>query len=93
MEYPFQQPRNEAVFTCKHILEEGATICYVTHDEDDGAWQFMCGSDTHIASDARVIALHQAFDRDQTIGALAEMPLGYGAKRENKDSFWESFKI
>jgi hypothetical protein len=91
MKFPFNEPENVAVFTCCHIIEQDADICYVTHDEDDGAWQFLCGQD-HCEADARVISLRSVFDKDPGIGDLYEMPLGCGATRTNKRAPWNGFR-
>ncbi len=91
MNFPFHEPENVAVFTCVHVLENGADICYVTHDEDDGAWQFLC-KETHDAEDARIVALKAVFEMDPTIGALAGMPEGCGAVRESKEHPWKGFQ-
>jgi hypothetical protein len=40
MRWPFNDPPNVAVFTGKAIAEDGQCICYVSHDDEDGAWQF-----------------------------------------------------
>ncbi|MEL6482678.1 MAG: hypothetical protein AAFQ75_14610, partial [Pseudomonadota bacterium] len=29
------------VFTCKRVMEDPATMCFVAHDED-GDWSFLC---------------------------------------------------
>lgn len=91
MKFPFQEPENIAVFTCVHILEGDADICYVTHDEDDGGWQFLCG-ENHDESDARIVSLKQIVEMDPSVGALSDMPLGYGAVRNDKASPWKGFK-
>ena len=91
MKFPFNEPENLAVFTCVHVLERGADICYVTHDEDDGGWQFMCG-ESHDESDARIVSLQEIFDRDPSVGVLSQMPLGCGAVRENRESPWKGFR-
>ena len=92
MKFPFDEPKNVAVFTCKHILEDGVDICYISHDEEDGCWQFLCGSNDHIESDARIISLKHAFDLDNSIGKLADMPLGCGAIRKKKGASWQDFR-
>ena len=92
MKFPFDEPKNVAVFTCKHILEDGADICYISHDKEDGFWQFLCGSNDHIESDARIISLKHAFDLDNSIGKLASMPLGCCAIRKKKGAVWQGFK-
>jgi hypothetical protein len=38
--WPFAAPPNVAVFTSKQSISGDAWIHYVSHDEDDGAWQF-----------------------------------------------------
>jgi len=87
----FNESENVAVFTCCHILSNESDICYVTHDEDDGAWQFLCGQD-HAEADARIVALKDIVNIDSSIVALADMPLGCGAYREDKSSAWNGFK-
>jgi len=89
MKFPFNEPENVAVFTCVHVMEEDADICYVTHDEDDGAWQFLCGQE-HSAEDARVVSLKSVFDKDPGIGDVSQLPLGYGVKRTNRRAPWMS---
>lgn len=91
MKFPFNEPENVAVFTCVHVLENGADICYVTHDEDDGAWQFLCGK-SHDESDARVVSLKNIVELDPSVGVLSNMPLGCGAARDGKASRWKGFR-
>ena len=43
MEFPFYDSPDTATIICCHILERQAPILYVSHDEDDGMWQFLCG--------------------------------------------------
>ena len=88
MNFPFFDPPNTASITCRHILEEGAEILYVSHDAEDGMWQFLCGQ-THEAEDARLLALEEVFLLDHTIAALADLPFGSVATRKNKRSPWK----
>ena len=46
MKFPFYDSPDTATIICCHILERQAPILYVSHDEDDGMWQFLCG-ETH----------------------------------------------
>ena len=48
----------------------------MTHDED-GYWQLLCGT-TNKSEDGRVACLGDLFERDRTIGALADLPRGGG---------------
>lgn len=87
MKFPFNEKENTAVITCRHITENGDSILYATHDADDGIWQFLCGK-THIQEDARVVAINEIFMLDNTVSELSDMPCGYIAERQSKDSKW-----
>jgi hypothetical protein len=39
--WPFHDSPNVAVITLVQIIEQGHPVLYVTHDDDDGAWQFL----------------------------------------------------
>ena len=88
MKFPFGEPENTAVITCCHIIEDGADILYVSHDADDGMWQFLCGG-THKQEEARVVSLNEIFMLDNTVAELADMPYGYIAERKCKHSKWK----
>ncbi len=42
---PFADAPDTAVITCCHVTDDGAPVLYVSHDEDDGMWQFLCGGE------------------------------------------------
>lgn len=87
MEFPFSDAPNTAVITCSCVLEDNKLITYVSHDEEDGMWQFLCGK-RHEESEARIVSLYSIFMRDNSIAELAEMPCGYFAERQNKNAEW-----
>lgn len=91
--YKFREPENTACMTCSHVLEGGAPILYVTHDADDGTWQFLCGSDNHDESHAKIVALKEIAVIDPSVNDLFEMPLGVDASRESKNANWRPFKL
>src|SRR5262245_5966479 len=41
--WPFADPEDTAVITLDRILRGESTLRLVTHDEDDGSWQFLDG--------------------------------------------------
>lgn len=86
-EYPFPEAPDTAVFTCIHVLSGSEPIRYVTHDEDDGAWQFLCGGE-HEEADARVASLHSIWKPDPSVGKLAGMSLGSYAWRTKAAASW-----
>ena len=67
---------------------EGAPILLVTHDADDGSWQFLCGT-TEDPADARVVGLGQMYGRDATLGELADLPEGWRATRSPASGAWQ----
>lgn len=89
MNFPFLEPDepNTAAIICCHVLEQGAPILYVFHDDDDGMWQFLCDKE-HEESDGRVVGLDCVYGLDHTIAEIAAMPCGYYAKRNDLQSQW-----
>ena len=71
----------------KHIEPDGEPILYVSHDEDDGMWQFLCGK-AHETDEAKLVSLKSVFDLDNSVGILKDMPCGYYAERKAQDDEW-----
>jgi|GEM_PF-438429 len=86
-DFPFRESRNVATITCKHIMNEHYPILYVSHDSEDGMWQFLCGNVDEL-DDAMVVALEEVYAKDTSIAAIANLPLGAVAYRSNKESAW-----
>lgn len=90
MSWPFDDPRSVAVFTSRFVIEEGHPIFYVTHDREDGAWQFHAHN--HMGTtdeDIRLVALEHVYQRDQSIGELQDLPCGWHAWRQTPSSSWQ----
>ena len=86
-EFPFADALDTAAIVCRHVLEEGAPVTYVSHDEDDGMWQFLC-SGLHETADARLVSLYSVWKRDESVGLLCEMPPGFIAWRAGAEGEW-----
>jgi hypothetical protein len=86
-DWPFADPEYVAAFTTVHVLEGQRPILLVTHDADDGAWQILCDT-TNRTEDGRVECLGCLFERDRSIGELADLPLGWRARREAVGQPW-----
>ena len=86
-EWPFDTPENTGAISCRHILEGSRRILYVTHDEDDGGWQILCG-EMHEVEDGRVVCLGCMVSTDGSLAELADLPLGWCAERETASSSW-----
>lgn len=91
MEWPFKDPQNVAVFTSKNIVKKANWIQFVSHDEDDGAWQFHPLGGTE-EEDASVVSLKEIVEIDPSVASLFDLPLGWRAWRETKDDNWQREK-
>ena len=91
MAWQFRDPPNVAVITSKKIVHDGDWIAYVTHDEDEGGWQFH-NREPMSEEDAAVVSLRSIFELDNSVGELADLPLGWHAWRERKDAQWQRSK-
>ena len=87
MKWPFEDPTNRTVFTTTRVVYENYPVLLVTHDED-GDWQILCGT-TGEAEHCVVASLGCAFERDHSIGELADLPLGWRAWRDSVNGPWE----
>ncbi len=58
-------------------------ICHVSHDVEDGMWQFLCGR-AHKTNDARIVGLGEIYNLDRSIGELSDLPYGFEANRTEK---------
>jgi len=87
-DWPFEDPPNVAVFTTTHVIRAGRPILYVSHDAEDGAWQFHSG-DACSEADATVVALEEIVELDSSIAGLANLPLGWCATRKSQGSAWK----
>jgi hypothetical protein len=75
--------------TTRQVMREGWPILLVTHDADDGAWQFVNGhGDTDDTGSAMVVAAATVAALDPALGELASLPLGWRAWRESVDQPW-----
>lgn len=85
--WPFADPPNVATITVRQVLE-GSPILYVSHDADDGSWQFLTGDEPQ-EKDGRVVALGTVVDLDPTVTELADLPLGSYAWRDTLGAPWQ----
>lgn len=94
MIYKFNDPKDTACFVCNHVFNQERAILFVTHEAEDGFWQFLCGHNDHSHdNDYKVISIEQATVIDESINDLYEMPLGSGATRESQSNKWELFNL
>lgn len=87
-EQVFADAANTAVITTRQVIEQGLPIRRVSHDLDDGAWQFLCGT-TNAESDARIVGLGEIVRLDPSVREVADLPLGWVAWRSSRSDAWQ----
>ena len=87
-EWPFLDPPNTAVITNVRILDREDWVHYVTHDEEDGAWQFHPSRGQAAMKEAAVVSLKRMAELDPRIEELADLPVGWHAWPERASAPW-----
>jgi hypothetical protein len=70
------------------VVLEGGPILLVSHDEDDEGWQFLDGNAPD-GSEARIISMGQALERDPSLRLVADLPPGWVAWRASTGDPWK----
>lgn len=65
-------------------------ITFISHDKEDGMWQFLCSED-HILEDVRLISLAEAFQIDESINQVADLPRGFVMERTEAKGRWKVY--
>jgi hypothetical protein len=86
-DWPFEASPRTTCLTTRHVLD-GAPVLHVTHDADDGGWQFMPGTEV-TTDDAKVVGLGEMCKRDPTLRELADLPEGWRAWRSRVGEPWQ----
>ena len=86
--WPFEEPKDMAVFTTTAILAGEDWVYFVTHDDEDGFWQFHGEQDSGIEG-AKLSSLEKLFTLEPRIAELANLPLGWCAWRDAPDAPWQ----
>lgn len=86
--WPFAEAENTATITLKRIVNRTAPILWVSHDIDDGGWQFLDG-EAVTEADASVVSLREILELDPTIKDIADLPLGWQAERTGVGKPWK----
>ena len=83
-----------AVFTTKFVIKNNKTVTYVSHDQEDGAWQFF-SNDTFDDYEkvAKIVGFNEILEHDPTIKPLKNLEMGFCAIRKNKRDLWKIKRI
>jgi len=82
------EPELLAVISCSHVIKDQYPILLVSHDIDDGGWQFLCGKESHSEKDAIIIGLGEILEMDPTVNDIADLEIGFIARRKLRSGKW-----
>lgn len=85
-DWPFKCSSGQTTFTTRLVAKENYPIVFIVHDEDDD-WQFLCGT-TNEGDDIVTAFFGCIYDRHPFIKKFSDLPKGWVAWREDKDSPW-----
>jgi hypothetical protein len=91
-EWKFSDDENTESFSTRKIMNGEEPVMHVTHDEDDGAWQFL-PKETPNENEAVLVHLKHFIDADPSLEELHDLPLGWHAWREDINAKWVREKI
>jgi hypothetical protein len=85
--WPFADPQNCAVFVTSEVMDQDEPILFATHEDGEDSWSFI-GSSAGTAENGRAIALHEAVELDPSVLQLADLPIGWRARRDSPEDSW-----
>ena len=83
----FADAPNTAVITLTSIIDGRNPILYVSHDDDDGCWQFLDGQAADITQ-ALIVALHTIVEIAPEVLDVSDLLEGWIAYREHVGAPW-----
>ena len=85
--WKFEDPPHTLVFLSTAVHSGAEPITYVSHDIEDGAWQFL-GDGMSGGNPPVISCFHHPIDRDRSLEELADLPLGWWAERVAPGQPW-----
>jgi len=87
-DWRFTDSQDTVVVTLERILRGDSSLVLVTHDAEDGGWQFLDGE--HVfEEDGAIVLLGEMVQFDPSLLELADLPEGWCAWRETPDRHWQ----
>jgi hypothetical protein len=84
---PLASPDCVKVYTTRQVTKAGRPILVVSHDEEDGVWQFHWGGPIRLA-ELQKVALSRILELDPSLAGLTDLPPGWWAQRSSRDREW-----
>jgi predicted adenylyl cyclase CyaB len=87
-DWRFADSQDTVVVTLERILRGDSSLLLVTHDAEDGGWQFLDGE--HVfEEDGVIVMLGEMVQFDPSLLELADLPAGWCAWRTAPDQPWQ----
>jgi hypothetical protein len=86
-DWKFPDPPHTGVYLSQAVHSGLEPVTYVSHDVEDGAWQFLGDSRAGDGGPA-LSCFHHAIDRDPSLAELADLPAGWCAQRAGARQPW-----
>lgn len=90
-DWPFAEDPHTTAYLSQTANDGEEPITYVSHDADDGAWQFL-GDKMSDGGGPVLSCLHHPIDRDPTLRELHDLPRGWYAVRDRVGAPWGRFE-
>ena len=86
-DWKFPDPPHTRVFLSETVQSGAEPITYVSHDIEDGAWQFL---GNRMAGEGKpvIACFHHPVDKDSSLKELADLPIGWWAERATPGEPW-----
>jgi hypothetical protein len=85
--WKFPDDPHARAFLSETVHSASEPVTYVSHDVEDGAWQFL-GDSMSDGGGPVISCLHHPIDRDPSLVELADLPLGWYAERSRVGEPW-----
>jgi hypothetical protein len=86
-DWKFPCSPHTSAYVSQNVHDGTESITYVSHDADDGAWQFL-GDSMSDGGGPVLVCLHHPIDKDPSLKELADLPPGWCAVREAPGKPW-----
>jgi hypothetical protein len=85
--WKFDDAPHTGVYLSEMVYKGTEPVTYVSHDADDGAWQFL-GDSMSDGGGPVISCFHHPIDNDPGLSELADLPLGWYAERGKPGDPW-----
>ena len=88
----FKKQDNTMVITTKNVIAGIKPVLFVSHDSEDGMWEFLDGEELD-ENEACIVSLAEILEIDGSLGVLHDLPLGWIAYRNYINDTWNEERI